>query len=145
MTLCDVNVWVALAIGPHVHHRAARTWFDSVTEPDSVSFCRATQHSLIRLLTTSALFTPYGLPALSNEAAWAEYDALVTDDRVAMRADEPAGLEHHWRRFATGSSASPRLWMDAYLAAFAVSAGARLVTTDAGFRRFRGLRPVVLA
>lgn len=145
MTLCDVNVWVALAIGPHVHHKAALNWFDSVNEPESVLFCRATQHSLLRLLTTAALFAPYGLTALSNEAALAQYDALVKDDRVAMLEVEPAGLEGHWRRFATMSSASPRLWMDAYLAAFAVSAGARLITTDAGFRRFRGLRPLLLA
>jgi predicted nucleic acid-binding protein len=35
--------------------------------------------------------------------------------------------------------------MDAYLAAFALAGGYRLVTTDRGFRQFNGLDVVVLA
>jgi predicted nucleic acid-binding protein len=98
------------------------------------------------LLTTAAVSAPHGLPVLSNEAASAEHDALLKDDRIAFRADEPAGFEDQWRRFAATGAAAPKLWMDAYLAAFAVSAGARLTTTDAGFRHFSGLRrPLVLA
>jgi predicted nucleic acid-binding protein len=34
---------------------------------------------------------------------------------------------------------SPKLWMDAYLAAFALQSGHRLVTTDRDFRQFKGL------
>jgi predicted nucleic acid-binding protein len=50
--LCDVNVWLALAIEPHVHHRASAAWFDSVDDASTLVFCRATQQSLRRLLTT---------------------------------------------------------------------------------------------
>lgn len=38
-----------------------------------------------------------------------------------------------------GIAASPKLWMDAYLAAFARSAGYTLVTTDAAFTQFADL------
>ena len=36
-------------------------------------------------------------------------------------------------------TASPKLWMDAYLAAFALAGGCRMVTTDAAFKQFAGL------
>jgi hypothetical protein len=35
--------------------------------------------------------------------------------------------------------ASPKLWMDSYLAAFAVAGGYRMVTIDGAYGQFRGL------
>ena len=137
--LCDANVWVALAIEPHVHHVVARTWFETVQQPESVVFCRATQQSLLRLLTTSAVMAPHGLAPLTNEEAWAAYEAFLADERVAFQAGEPGGLESAWRAFASRPLASPKLWMDAYLAAFAWAEGCRMVTTDVAFRQFDGL------
>jgi toxin-antitoxin system PIN domain toxin len=137
--LCDSNVWLALALSKHVHHEAAGAWFETVSDPGSVLFCRATQQTLLRLLTNAAVLSPYGNPPLTNRQAWEAYEALLADDRVAFRSEEPAGLEAHWRRFAVRGSASPKTWMDAYLAAFALAGGYRMVTTDAAFRRFRGL------
>jgi uncharacterized protein len=74
------------------------------------------------------------------------YAGLRSDRRVDW-ADEPgaAGVESRWRALAAGDAASPKLWMDAYLAAFALAGGHRLVTTDTGFRQFRGLDAIVLA
>ena len=40
--------------------------------------------------------------------------------------------------------ASPKLWMDAYLAAFAIAAKQQLVTTDKAFRQFKDLDLLVL-
>ena len=40
--------------------------------------------------------------------------------------------------------ASPKLWMDAYLAAFALAGRNQKVTTDAAFRQFQGLDLLVL-
>jgi uncharacterized protein len=145
VNLCDVNVWLALALSKHVHHRAVRRWFDGIDQPGALVFCRATQQALLRLLTNPAVLAPYGNPPLSNAAAWRIYEAFAADDRVTSRTDEPAHVEVHWKRFALRDSASPKLWMDAYLAAFAVAAGLRLVTTDAAFRQFAGLDAVVLA
>lgn len=137
--LCDTNVWLALSLSGHIHHDTAREWLGTVQDPADVLFCRATQQSLLRLLTNKAVLAPYGNPPLSNKEAWAVYEALVSDDRIVLHADEPAGVEPQWRLLATRDSASPKLWMDAYLAAYAIAGGHRLVTTDAGFRQFTGL------
>ena len=59
-------------------------------------------------------------------------------------ADEPRGLEILWKKLAGPSKPSPKLWMDAYLAAFAVAGGYQLVTTDKGFKQFKGLDLLVL-
>jgi uncharacterized protein len=137
--LCDTNVWLALALSGHVHHAAARDWLDTVEQPGSVLFCRSTQQSFLRLLTNPAVLSPYGNPPLTNRQAWDVYDALTSDDRIEMRTVEPARLESTWRDLAVRDSASPKLWMDAYLAAYAHTGGHRLVTTDAGFRQFADL------
>lgn len=71
--------------------------------------------------------------------------ALRSDDRVWATCPEPARLEAHWERFGSRGTASPKLWMDAYLAAFAHAGGYRLVTTDTAFRQFEDLEVVVLS
>ena len=144
MDLCDSNVWLALALSRHAHHAAAREWFEAVAEPRSVLFCRATQQTFLRLLTNASVLSPYGNPPLTNRQAWQAYQALVADDRIAFRSEEPAGLEALWRRFAVRETPSPKIWMDAYLAAFALAGGHRMVTTDVAFRQFRGLDLEVL-
>lgn len=139
MDLCDVNIWLALALSGHHHHESARAWLDAVEDPASVLFCRATQQAFLRLLTNSEILGAYGNPPLTNQQAWEAYEAFRADERIAFRADEPPGIEEAWKRFALKGSASPKLWMDAYLAAFALTAGYRLVTNDGAFRQFPGL------
>lgn len=142
MDLCDSNVWLSLALSEHIHHRAAREWFEAVSEPRSVAFCRATQHTLLRLLTTAAVLEPYGNPPLSNREAWRLYEAFAADDRVVLLDKEPAGLEKRWVRMASTRTASPKLWMDAYLVAFASAAGCGVVTTDTAFEQLAGEVPL---
>lgn len=142
--LCDTNVWLSLVILRHEHHSTSLAWLGAIDEPGSLIFCRSTQQSFLRLLTTAAVFSRYGLRPLTNRESWATYEALTGDDRIVFRTGEPAGIEGEWRTFATRTTASPNLWMDAYLAAFAVAGGFRLVTTDAGFRQFRGLDLLLL-
>lgn len=144
MNLCDVNVWLALALSRHVHHRIASAWFRGVAEPGTILFCRATQHALLRLLTNAAVLAPYGNPPLTNTEAWAVYDAFRADDRVRLRLDEPPHCESRWKQAALRDSASSKLWMDGYLAAFAIAGDCRLVTTDGAFRQFGGLDLLVL-
>ena len=66
-------------------------------------------------------------------SAWEIYDQCVADERIAFLA-EPEGLDPKLRNFSKGRRASLKLWADAYLAAFASSAGLRLVTFDKAFR-----------
>lgn len=139
MYLCDSNIWLALSLSEHIHHRAGRQWLDGIDERSSVLFCRATQQTLLRLLTNAAVLAPYGIPPQSNAEAWLSYGTFVADDRIALRVDEPSGLQAVWRGYALRDSASPKLWMDAYLAAFARTSGCAMVTTDRAFRQFGGL------
>lgn len=142
MVLVDTNVWVALALSTHPFHLAVHDWLADQAGNVNVLFCRATQQSLLRLLTTESVTRPFGI-ALTNAAAWAVYDGLRADPRIAF-APEPPDLERHWRRLATRDLASPKLWMDAYLAAFALAADSELVTTDKAFAQFEGLKVTVL-
>ena len=87
---------------------------------------------------------PYGVPAMTNTAAWNVYDGLRADRRIGF-APEPQGIEAHWRAFATPATASPKLWMDAYLAAFALAAGHELLTTDKAFKQFKEVKVQVLS
>jgi toxin-antitoxin system PIN domain toxin len=139
VVLCDSSVWLALALSGHAHHAVACQWFAGMEAASSVLFCRATQQTLLRLLTNAAVLGPYGNPPLTNRQAWEAYEALLADDRITLRVEEPRGIEAHWKRFARRDTASPKLWMDAYLAAYALTAGYRMVTTDAAFKQFDGV------
>lgn len=144
MTLCDANVWLALALSKHVHHKAALDWLQTVQAPHSLVFCRATQQALLRLLTNASVLRPYGNPPLTNREAWSVYEAFLADDRITFRADEPAGVEPLWKELAVRKTASSKLWMDAYLAAFALAGRYSLVTMDTAFHQFGGLNLLVL-
>ncbi len=145
MHLVDSGVWLALSVADHGHRQAAEAWFDRINEPSSVCFCRSTQQSFLRLLTTASVFTPYGNPPLANQRAWEVFDALLADFRVDLVVQEPVGLDAFWDQFTRRDRSSPKVWMDAYLAAFALSGGYQMVTTDAAFAQFDGLDLLVLS
>jgi toxin-antitoxin system PIN domain toxin len=130
--LCDSNVFLALAVEQHVHHPRAATWFEALTAADTALFCRSTRISFLRLLTQKIAvdYVP-----LTNREAWAALDQLMADDATGFEA-EPHGLDLVWRELADGTTSSPKLWMDAYLAAFAITGGLRMVTLDKDFRSF---------
>lgn len=92
----------------------------------------------------ASVTTPYGIPPFSNQQAWNAFDALLTDDRIVLQVREPAKVDFFWKQFGTRGTASPKIWMDAYLAAFARAGGYQMVTTDAGFAQFEGLDLVLL-
>ncbi len=138
MLLPDSNVWLALLLSEHAFHPIAAAWLSGVPSRGRVLVCRATHQSVLRLLTTRAVMAPYGATALSNSQALEVCDAILADKRIVW-ADEPAGLDARFRKWAGSRDAAPKLWMDAYLAAFAHSGGHRLVTIDRAFRQFVGL------
>lgn len=139
MVLCDSNVWLALALSEHQHHRAARDWLETINTPNSVCFCRATQQSFLRLVTTAAVMGRYDAPPLTNRHAWRIYEQILSDDRIFLHAEEPSRLETRWKSLSLRDTASPKIWMDSYLAGFALASGLGLVTTDRAFVAFPGL------
>lgn len=86
---------------------------------------------------------PYGVLPYSNAGAWQLFDSFLADPRISF-ASEPRNLESHWKTFTARNTASPKLWMDAYLAAFALAGGHRLITTDHAFSQFKNLNLLVL-
>jgi predicted nucleic acid-binding protein len=82
MPLADSNVWLALALSKHEFHSAARIWL-AERGPHEALFCRSTQQSFLRLLTTMAVLAPYRTPPLNNKAAWSVYDGLCTNERIS--------------------------------------------------------------
>jgi uncharacterized protein len=142
--LCDVNVWLAATLSLHPQNAAAQSWLNSNSQRSSIVFCRATQQSFLRLLTTKAVMERANSPALTNADAWALFERLMSDQRFVLRTDEPAGISDVWRRYSARGTSSPHLWMDSYLAAFAATAGYQLVTLDRAFRQFPGLDLLLL-
>ena len=144
MILPDTNIWLALALSKHDFHSIARDWFAAQSARKSVLFCRSTQQSILRLLTTDMVMRLYELPPLSNMAAWQMLEGFMADPRVGW-SPEPQGIEAQWKTLATRRTSSPKLWMDAYIAAFAITGNYQLITIDAAFTQFQHLNSLVLA
>ena len=134
MYLPDINVWLAMAFEAHGHHTAARDWFGEIRE-GGCYFCRFTQAGFLRLATNPTLL---GGEALTLADAWSVYDRILADDRIDY-SPEPIGLDHLWRELTMTRKRSPKVWNDAYLAAFAKAGGLQLVTFDSGFSKYKGV------
>jgi toxin-antitoxin system PIN domain toxin len=140
MLLPDINVWLAMAFDGHVHHSAAKTWFDGLTT-EVCCFCRLTQQGFLRIASNPKVFDRN---ALTMAEAWQEYDTFLTDPRIAFM-DEPMGVERQWRTMTQRQRFSTNVWSDAYLAAFAQEASMEVITFDKGFAQYAGLRHTVLS
>lgn len=123
--LPDVNVWLALASQRHMHAAICGEWLGSIVTGRAV-FCRVTQMSLLRLLTNASVM---GDDVLSSKDSWRAYRTILADERILF-VPEPNDLEAEWQKLTSGDSSQPKLWADAYLAAFADAAGMQLVTLD---------------
>jgi hypothetical protein len=138
--LLDANVWLALAFGDHVHHAAARTWFDLQAD-GTCALCRITQLALLRHLTNAKIMGPF---VQNQQQAWAAFDSFHADPRVAFLS-EPVDWEVRFRQFSQSTTPAHQRWTDAYLAAVSQGCGATLVTFDRGFKSFPGLSLELLA
>jgi toxin-antitoxin system PIN domain toxin len=139
MFLPDVNVWIALAFATHLHHLAAKNWFNSLPK-GRFFFCRMTQQGFLRLATNPRVM---GSDVVTLSAAWIAYDIILRDARITF-ADEPAGVESIWRGHTQGATFTPKVWNDAFLAAFAEAAGYEVVTFDKGFSRYTNVKCIFL-
>lgn len=74
----DVNVWIALSYAGHTHHVPALSWFAALEEDARLCFCRFTQISFLRLLTTEAAMGKGDV--LGQADAWKAYDQALADD-----------------------------------------------------------------
>ena len=133
--LSDVNVLLALVAEGHVHHESTRAWWEALPGNTAVHICRPVQTSLLRLLSTEAAM---GDDALTLPDAWAVYATLLASGRFVF-TPEPSGLTPLWQDLCKSFGRSPKIVMDAYLAAFAQAGGFRLATIDRAFAQFKRL------
>lgn len=134
-TLFDSNVWLALVFSAHPHHALAKKAFAATSGESPACFCRATQQSFLRLATTPALLLAYGAEGFTNSDALSLVTSLAKLPTIRFLS-EPPDLEPLWHRLAGLQTASPKVWMDAYLAAFAIRHEAEFITLDRDFRNF---------
>lgn len=133
--LFDTNVWIAAVFPSHPFHPQAKQMLRQVSTAQPAHWCRSTQQSFVRLATTPTVFKAYDVHGMTNRDALIALDTLQALAQVAYR-DEPPGVFALWRSLAASDTASPKLWMDAYLAAFAIASGLRMVTLDRDFKNF---------
>lgn len=134
-TLFDSGVWLALTFPSHPHHSLALAAQAGATAKDPACFCRATQQSFLRLATTPAILKANRAQGLTNRDALQLVTTLMQHPAIGF-LDEPPGIEALWHSLACLDSASPKVWMDAYLAAFAIRRNTGFVTLDRDFQKF---------
>jgi predicted nucleic acid-binding protein len=108
---------LAAVFPQHPHHARAQEELSIATPLAPAVFCRATQQSFLRLITTPQILRAYAVEAMTNRSALKTFELLRAHPSIAMH-DEPPGAVALWHRLAAGDAASPKVWMDAYLAAF---------------------------
>ena len=133
LALVDANVWLPVLVERHQHHAAATGWWRD-RQPATCCWCRPIQQTVLRLLTNRSVM---GDDTLQPAAAWLVWEKLVLDERSAFLPIEPIGLAAAWRENIATRSATPKLWMDAFLAAWAQSSNLAFVTFDAGFKSYQ--------
>ena len=134
-SLFDTSVWLAAIFEQHPFHTIARQALQQATTTQPAVFCRATQQAVLRLTSTAGIAKAYGVPPLTNRGALMTLEALQALPQVTWR-DEAPGVFGRWCTLAAMESASPKVWMDAYLAAFAMQAGLRMLSLDRDFANF---------
>lgn len=135
--LIDTSVWVALTFNAHSNHSIAEAAYQSLSPANPAVFCRSTQQSFLRLATNARVLSGFGVTPFTNRQALDVLAQTIASSAVVYW-DEPPGVESRWFQLASRDVPSPQLWMDAYLAAFAIAGDLDLMTLDHGFRKFVG-------
>lgn len=144
--LLDVNVLFALTWPTHVHHAAARRWFDANSAPGWAT-CPITQLGFVRVSSNPKIIRD----AVAPREAVAMLERLVQlpghefwPDKLAVASEGP---------FASLAFVGHRQTTDAYLLALAQSHSGKLATLDKGIaeliaereQRFRWIESIPLA
>jgi toxin-antitoxin system PIN domain toxin len=132
----DANVLLYAVNESSPKHDAARGWLDdALSAGEAVGFAWVALLAFLRLATHRAVFSAPLEPevALGIVRAWLDQPPAVVVDPTGRHLDLLAGL---LGEAGTGAN----LVSDAHLAAIAIEHGATLVSFDADFGRFRGLR-----
>lgn len=134
--LVDTSVWLAAFFEEHEFFTRANAFIKTRSAGNPAMFCRATEQSWLRLVTTPSLHRIYNTHTTTNRDAIVVLKDWRSKAGIQCLDAEPAGTNELWLELAAIPSASPKVWMDAYLAAFAIRAGISFATLDSDFRQF---------
>jgi len=143
----DTNVWIALNFERHPHNAQAIAFVNSCTAKSPALFSRSVENSTLRLLSNSSVCRAYDSPVMTNAQAATILNDWRAHDHIGCFDVETENSRDLWLKLASIPSSSPKVWMDAYLAAFAIKAGHPFATLDADFRRFepKGLQLILIS
>ncbi len=136
MNIVDVNVLLYAINDRSPHHREARAWWgQAMNGSDTIGLPWIVMLGFLRLATHGRVFPR----PLAPEAAAREIDVWLAHHTVRVVREK----DDHWSTLHSllkNSGTAGNLTTDAHLAALAISHDATLVSCDADFARFKGLR-----
>lgn len=122
--LLDINVLIALLDRAHVHHRAARAWFEANIDHGWAS-CPITQNGCVRIMSQPAY-----PQSITSTLAITRLRAATASPHHAFWSDDVSVLDA--RLIDAERVHGPRQLTDLYLLAMAVRHQGRFVSFDSG-------------
>lgn len=144
MTLSDVNLLLYAYDASSAHHERARSWLeDRLSGVETFGFAWVVLLAFVRLVTSARVFEA---PLRTDEAL----DIVDSWIAAPCAAILHPGARHALllRQLLEPVGTAGNLTTDAHLAALALEHDAQLLSADADFSRFPGLRwsnPIVVA
>ena len=136
MKIIDLNVLIYAVNKDSTHHNQARSWLETqLNGTESIGIPWLVILGFIRIMTNGRIFPN----PLSVEQATDLVDAWLATPLVRIPGPEPG----HWdlvKELILETGAAGNLTSDIHVAAIAIGHGAKLITLDADFSRFKGLR-----
>lgn len=136
MRIADLNLLLYAVNADSAHHAAALAWWNrALSEDETVGLPWVALLGFLRIAANARIF-PRPLEA---GVAIGKVDGWLARDNVRLVREK----ENHWevlRRLLAASGTAGNLTTDAHLAALAISHDATLMSSDADFGRFKGLR-----
>ncbi len=136
MRIVDLNILLYAINSDAPQHEAARSWWEqALSDDESVGLPWTVLLGFLRIATNARIFPR----PLSAQSAVARVEAWLSVENVHIVQEK----DDHWstlKALLEGSGTAGHLTTDAHLAALAISHDAVLVSCDADFARFKGLR-----
>ena len=136
MRIVDLNVLLYAVNSDAAQHAIVREWWEkAANDEETIGLAWVVLLGFLRLATNPRVFSR----PLAPNAAAARIDAWLSLDNVRVVREK----DDHWdtlKPLLGGAGAAGNLTTDAHLAALAISHDAVLVSCDADFARYKGLR-----
>jgi uncharacterized protein len=134
--IVDLNVLLYAVNSDAAQHDLVRSWWEkALNDEDTVGLAWVVLLGFLRLATNARVFPR----PLAPDVAAAKLDAWLSLDNIRVVREK----DDHWetlRSLLRDTGTAGNLTTDAHLAALALGHDAVLVSCDADFARFKGLR-----